>query len=95
MPKWAHDANTRFDLRYSGEDAIKLEPHLCICINLKVALEILTTTMVPLAFRNSLAKKGINIRGGIIDTRYIGNIIVMLQNNSEKTYIIEPNKKIA
>ncbi|KAG9306039.1 hypothetical protein G9A89_020234 [Geosiphon pyriformis] len=44
---------------------------------------------------SSLAKRGINIRGGIINTGYVGNIIAMLQNNSEKTYIIEPNKKIA
>ncbi|KAG9305483.1 hypothetical protein G9A89_006453 [Geosiphon pyriformis] len=33
--------------------------------------------------------------GGIIDAGYVGNIIAMLQNDSEKTYIIEPNKKIA
>ncbi|KAG9299099.1 hypothetical protein G9A89_020412 [Geosiphon pyriformis] len=51
--------------------------------------------MVQLAFRNSLAKKKINIRGGIIDTGYVRNIIAMLQNDSEKTYVIEPNEKIA
>ncbi|KAG9305331.1 hypothetical protein G9A89_007826 [Geosiphon pyriformis] len=34
-------------------------------------------------------------RGGIIDARYVGNIVAMLQNNSEKAYIIEPNEKIA
>ncbi|KAG9299518.1 hypothetical protein G9A89_020689 [Geosiphon pyriformis] len=48
-----------------------------------------------ISFRNSLVKKGINIRGGIINTGYVENIIIMLQNNSKKTYIIEPNKKIA
>ncbi|KAG9295053.1 hypothetical protein G9A89_017847 [Geosiphon pyriformis] len=47
------------------------------------------------SFRNSLAKKGINIKGEIINTGYVENIIAILQNNSEKTYIIEPNKKIA
>ncbi|KAG9291204.1 hypothetical protein G9A89_004607 [Geosiphon pyriformis] len=95
MLECAHDIDAGFDLRYSGKDAIKLEPHLHTCINLKIALEILTTTMVQLAFRNSLAKKRINIRGGIIDTEYVGNIMAMLQNDSEKTYIIKPNKKIA
>ncbi|KAG9303514.1 hypothetical protein G9A89_018410 [Geosiphon pyriformis] len=43
---------------------------------------------------NSLAKKGINIREGIVDAGYTGNISTMLQNNSEKAYTIEPNKKI-
>ncbi|KAG9291785.1 hypothetical protein G9A89_012070 [Geosiphon pyriformis] len=95
MPKRAHNTDVGFDLRYLEKDAIKLEPHLRTCINLKVALEILATTMVQLASRSSLMKRGINIRGGIIDTEYVGNIIAMLQNDSEKAYIIEPNEKIA
>ncbi|KAG9293971.1 hypothetical protein G9A89_019309 [Geosiphon pyriformis] len=95
MSEYVHDTNTGFDLRYSRKDAIKLESHLCTCINLKIALEILATTMVQLAFRSSLVKKRINIRGRIINAGYVGNIIAMLQNDSEKTYVIEPNKKIA
>ncbi|KAG9302583.1 hypothetical protein G9A89_007287 [Geosiphon pyriformis] len=95
MPKCAHDINTGFDLKYSERDAIKLESHLCTCIDLKIALKILATTMVQLASRSSLVKKRINIRGGIIDAEYIGNIIVMLQNNSEKAYTIDLNEKIA
>ncbi|KAG9288462.1 hypothetical protein G9A89_015668 [Geosiphon pyriformis] len=95
MPKHMHNINVEFDLKYPRKETIKLKPYLCTCINLKVALEISATTIVQLAFRNSLAKKRINIKGGIIDTRYIGNIIAMLQNDSEKTYIIESNEKIA
>ncbi|KAG9297191.1 hypothetical protein G9A89_019472 [Geosiphon pyriformis] len=95
MPECAHNTNAGFDLRYSGTEAIKLEPHMRTCIDLKIVLKIPATTMVQLAFRNSLTKRGINIRGGIIDMRYVENIIAMLQNDSEKTYIIEPNKKIA
>ncbi|KAG9304833.1 hypothetical protein G9A89_016863 [Geosiphon pyriformis] len=95
MSKYAHNTDAGFDLRYSGKKAIKLEPYSCTCIDFKVALKILATIMVQLASRNSLAKKGINIRGGIIDTEYVGNIIAILQNDSERTYIIKPNKKIA
>ncbi|KAG9304854.1 hypothetical protein G9A89_000767 [Geosiphon pyriformis] len=95
MLERAHDTNAKYDLRYSGKDVIKLESHSCTCIDLKIALEILATTIVQLAFRSSLAKKKINIRKEIIATRYVENIIVMLQNDSEKTYIIELNKKIA
>ncbi|KAG9305684.1 hypothetical protein G9A89_022606 [Geosiphon pyriformis] len=51
--------------------------------------------MVQLVFRSSLTKKRINIKERIIDTGYIGNIIAILQNDPEKAYIIEPNKKIA
>ncbi|KAG9303307.1 hypothetical protein G9A89_013633 [Geosiphon pyriformis] len=95
MPKCAHDTNAKFNLRYPGKKAIKLEPNLCTCIDLKIALEIPATTMVQLASKSSLAKKKINIRGRIIDVGYVENIIAMLQNDSEKAYIIEPNKKIA
>ncbi|KAG9297545.1 hypothetical protein G9A89_001486 [Geosiphon pyriformis] len=94
-PEHVHNTDAGFDLRYSGKEAIKLEPHSCTCIDLKVALEIPATTMVQLASKSSLAKREINIRKGIIDVEYVGNIITMLQNNSEKAYIIEPNKKIA
>ncbi|KAG9284170.1 hypothetical protein G9A89_022944 [Geosiphon pyriformis] len=95
MPEHIHNTDVEFDLKYPGKNPIKLESHSHICIDLKIALEILATTIVQLASRSSLAKKGINIREGIIDTEYIGNIIAMLQNNLEKTYIIDPNKKIA
>ncbi|KAG9298023.1 hypothetical protein G9A89_018851 [Geosiphon pyriformis] len=95
MPEHAHNIDAGFNLRYSGKNAIKLEPHLHTCINLKIALEILATTMVQLASRSSLAKKRINIKGGIIDAEYVGNIIAMLQNNSEKAYVIDPNERIA
>ncbi|KAG9285504.1 hypothetical protein G9A89_006492 [Geosiphon pyriformis] len=94
MPERAHDTDAGFDLRYPGKDVIKLEPHLCTCIDLKIALEILATTMVQLASKSSLAKKGINIKERIIDAEYLGNIIAMLQNDSEKIYVIEPNEKI-
>ncbi|KAG9305938.1 hypothetical protein G9A89_016591 [Geosiphon pyriformis] len=94
MSEHVHDTNTEFDLRYLGKNPIKLEPYSCICIDLKIALKIPATTIVQLISRSNLAKKGINIREEIIDTRYIGNIIAILQNNSEKTYIINPNEKI-
>ncbi|KAG9303843.1 hypothetical protein G9A89_018740 [Geosiphon pyriformis] len=94
MPECAHDTDVGFDLRYSEKNVIKLEPRLCTCIDLKIALEIPATTIVQLAFRSSLAKRGITIREGIINTGYVGNIMAMLQNDSEKTYIIEPNEKI-
>ncbi|KAG9299029.1 hypothetical protein G9A89_020342 [Geosiphon pyriformis] len=95
MPECVHDTNAGFDLKYLEKEAIKLEPYLHICIDLKIALEIPATTMIQLAFRSSLAKRVINIKGRIIDTEYVRNIIAMLQNDSEKIYIIEPNEKIA
>ncbi|KAG9304772.1 hypothetical protein G9A89_016802 [Geosiphon pyriformis] len=95
MSEHVHNMDAEFDLRYPEKDFIKLESYLHTCINFKIALEILATTMIQLASRNSLAKKRINIKGGIINTGYVENIIAMLQNHSKKAYIIEPNEKIA
>ncbi|KAG9299701.1 hypothetical protein G9A89_013061 [Geosiphon pyriformis] len=52
-------------------------------IDLKIALEI------------PLRKKKIDVKEGIIDARYTRNIIVILQNNSDKSYKIESHNKIA
>ncbi|KAG9302369.1 hypothetical protein G9A89_011419 [Geosiphon pyriformis] len=95
MLECVHDTDAEFDLRYPEKDAIKLKPNARVCIDLRIALEIPATIMVLLAFRSSLAKKGINIKGGIVDAEYTENISAMLQNNSEKAYTIEPNEKIA
>ncbi|KAG9303720.1 hypothetical protein G9A89_018617 [Geosiphon pyriformis] len=89
--KWF--SNNDKDIIYSGKNAIKLEPHLCTCINLKIALKIPATTMVQLASRSSLAKRGITIRERIIDAGYmvlpeVFGLFLAL------TYIIEPNEKI-
>ncbi|KAG9285988.1 hypothetical protein G9A89_022664 [Geosiphon pyriformis] len=48
MPELVYNTNVGFDLRYPRKDAIKLEPHSHTCIDLKIALEIPTTTMVQL-----------------------------------------------
>ncbi|KAG9301103.1 hypothetical protein G9A89_012486 [Geosiphon pyriformis] len=95
MSECTHNTDIGFDLRYPGKEAIKLEPNSHTCIDFKIALKILAITIVQLASKSSLAKKKINIKGRIIDIEYIGNIIAMLQNDSEKTYIIKPNEKIA
>ncbi|KAG9289657.1 hypothetical protein G9A89_014392 [Geosiphon pyriformis] len=95
MPERVHNTDAGFDLRYLRKEAIKLESHSHIYIDLKIALEISATIMVQLAFRSNLVEKKINIRERIIDAEYIGNIIAMLQNDSEKAYIIESNEKIA
>ncbi|KAG9299703.1 hypothetical protein G9A89_013063 [Geosiphon pyriformis] len=95
MLEHTHNTDTEFDLRYPEKETIKLELHSCTCINLKIVLKIPPIIMVQLASRNSLRKKRINIKREIINAKYVGNIIAILQNNLEKTYIIKPNKKIA
>ncbi|KAG9297219.1 hypothetical protein G9A89_019500 [Geosiphon pyriformis] len=45
MPEHVHNTDAGFDLRYPGKDVIKLKPHSHTYIDLKIAPEILATTM--------------------------------------------------
>ncbi|KAG9304695.1 hypothetical protein G9A89_000161 [Geosiphon pyriformis] len=50
--------------------------------------------MVQIASRLSLTNKRINVKRGVIDTGYTGNITIMLQNETDKLFRIEHAEKI-
>ncbi|KAG9302713.1 hypothetical protein G9A89_005187 [Geosiphon pyriformis] len=77
-PEKAHKIDAGYDLRYPRKDTLILQPKSLTKINLKIALEIPPGAMVQIASRSSLASKEINIRGGIIDAGYTGDITIML-----------------
>ncbi|KAG9301943.1 hypothetical protein G9A89_020987 [Geosiphon pyriformis] len=93
-PKKAHKIDAGYDLRYPDKDTLVLKPKSLTKINLKIALEIPPGAMVQIASRSSLASKKINVRGGIIDAGYTGDITVMLQNETDKLFKIEHVEKI-
>ncbi|KAG9289161.1 hypothetical protein G9A89_022470 [Geosiphon pyriformis] len=90
-----HDTNASFDLQYPRQLPIIIAPHSFVKIDLKIALEILVSTIVQVAFQSNLAKKGINVKREIINAGYMGNIIIMLQNNLNRPYKIESQEKFA
>ncbi|KAG9303239.1 hypothetical protein G9A89_013565 [Geosiphon pyriformis] len=94
-PEKAHEINAGYDLRYPGKDTLILQPKSLTKINLKIALEIPLEAMVQIVFRSSLKSKGINIREGVIDAGYTGDITIMLQNETDKPFKIEHAEKIA
>ncbi|KAG9301412.1 hypothetical protein G9A89_018084 [Geosiphon pyriformis] len=50
--------------------------------------------MVQIASKLLLASKGINVRREVIDAGYTGNIIIMLQNETDKSFRIKHAEKI-
>ncbi|KAG9302470.1 hypothetical protein G9A89_006434 [Geosiphon pyriformis] len=94
-PEKAHEINARYDLKYPGKDTLVLQPKSLTKINFKIALEIPPETMIQIASRSLLASKKINIRGGVIDAGYTGDITIMLQNETDKPFKIEHAEKIA
>ncbi|KAG9307185.1 hypothetical protein G9A89_017013 [Geosiphon pyriformis] len=95
IPERAHPTDAEFDLCYPENQSTMLPLRSITKIDLKIAVEILPGIMVQIASRSSLMKKKISIQGGVIDSRYTGNLMVLLQNNSEKPYTIESKEKIA
>ncbi|KAG9301427.1 hypothetical protein G9A89_018099 [Geosiphon pyriformis] len=93
-PKKAHEIDAGYDLRYPDKDTLVLKPKSLTKINLKIALKISPGAMVQIISQSSLASKGINVRGGIINARYTGDITVMLQNETNKLFKIEHAEKI-
>ncbi|KAG9301694.1 hypothetical protein G9A89_016765 [Geosiphon pyriformis] len=77
-PEKAHEIDAGYDLRYPDKDTLILKPKSLTKINLKIALKIPPGAMVQIASRFSLASKKINVRGGIIDAGYTGDITVIL-----------------
>ncbi|KAG9303039.1 hypothetical protein G9A89_022128 [Geosiphon pyriformis] len=75
-PKKAHKIDAGYDLRYPGKDTLVLKPKSLTKINLKIALKIPPGAMVQITSWFSLASKGINVRGGIIDAGYTGDITI-------------------
>jgi dUTP pyrophosphatase len=45
--------------------------------------------------RSGLGKKGIQVRGGVVDSDYQGEIFVMLTNGSHLPFNVEPGDRIA
>ena len=64
-------------------------------IDLHIAMEVPEGTMCQLMSRSSLVKKGIEVKGGTIDTGYTGNIGVILSNTSNYPHVVRQNDRIA
>src|SRR4051794_2144878 len=64
-------------------------------VDTKIAFEISLGTFVKIESRSSLAKKGINVVGGVCNAKYTDNIIVQLQNTTNDDIILQKHDKIA
>ncbi|KAG9288038.1 hypothetical protein G9A89_017633 [Geosiphon pyriformis] len=83
--KRAHPTDAKFDLHYLKDQSTTLPLRSITKIDLKIVVKIPPEIMVQI----------VSIQGGIIDSGYTENLMVLLQNNSEKSYIIEFKEKIA
>lgn len=92
LPTRAYSDDAGFDL-YAIEDIIIRVP--TITIGTGLAIKIPQGYVGKIECRGSMAVKGFNVTGGIIDASYCGEIKVNLQYRGEMGYKINKGDKIA
>lgn len=74
---------------------VEIQPSEIVTIETNVRVEIPENHFGFLTNRSSMAKKDLMILGGIIDSDYRGEIIVMIKNNGKESYKVQKDDKIA
>lgn len=99
LPSRKTDGSAGFDISACIDAPIKINPSEIVKIPTGIAIKPSEENIALLAFpRSGLASKyGITLANsvGVIDSDYRGEISIPLINNSEKTFIIEPQMRIA
>lgn len=99
LPTYATDGSAAMDLRACMEHAVVLQPGQRQLIPTGLAINMMDPHLVAIvASRSGLSlKHGIRVAQGIgvIDADYHGEISVILANDSQQPYTIEPGERIA
>jgi dUTP pyrophosphatase len=98
------DAKMRRGSEYAaGYDVVNCEkniliaPHCRELVNIGIRLEsrINENQYIRIAPRSSLSMKGLDVSGGVIDSDFLGDIKVLLCNNSKEGIVVEKGEWIA
>ncbi len=98
-PKYATSGAAAMDLRACIESAVTLHPGHRVLIKTGLAINMKDPSLVAIvASRSGLSlKHGIRVAQGIgvIDADYHGEIGIILANDGDEPYLIEPGERIA
>ena len=93
IPTQATTGSCGFDL-ISPQDVL-ISPHSTTEINLNISLKMPKGWYGHISDRSSLASKNITVLGGIIDSDYRKNLILLLRNLDSKSHTLSKGSKIA
>lgn len=98
-PSYATDGSAALDLRACIETPIRLDPGSRALVRTGIAINMMDPGLVAIvASRSGLSlKHGVRVAQGIgvIDADYHGEIGVILANDSQEAYEIQPGERIA
>lgn len=99
MPKRATSGSAGYDLFADLPSSMTIRPHETAFVKTGIAIEFDTKAYVALLYaRSGLATNyGITLANtvGVIDSDYRGEIVVVLYNNSDASYLLHPNERVA
>lgn len=93
MPKRALDGDACIDLCVCEKTVLK--PDALISAHTGIKIEFPTGYAAIIKEKSGLALKEVEIKAGVIDHGYRGEIIVLAKNRSEDIVILQPGQKIA
>jgi dUTP pyrophosphatase len=93
LPAYAHPDDAGMDL-YSAEDKL-IQPGEHCTVRTGIAVAIPKGFVGLVWDKSGIASKGLKTMGGVLDSNYRGEVIIILKNISEKPYDLKKNNKIA
>jgi len=99
LPSYATEGSAAMDLRACIEQPVELAPGGRLLVKTGIAINMMDPGLVAIvASRSGLSlKHGVRVAQGIgvIDADYHGEIGVILANDGDATYVVEPGERIA
>jgi dUTP pyrophosphatase len=93
LPQRAYENDAGADL--FSIDRFEIPPHSSAKIKTGIAISLPKKTAGLIWGKSSVETKGLIVTAGLIDEGYRGEIIVCMQNLTDKIQIVEKNQKIA
>ena len=93
LPSRATKGSIGYDI--CSTSTVTLHPHQVTKVNTGVSMSLPDGVYCRIAPRSGLALKGISVEGGVIDSDYTGEYLVLLRNNTNESITIQYNQKIA
>ena len=93
VPRYAHPGDAGMDL-YSVEDLV-LKPKYRAKIKTGISIELPKGYVSLIWDKSGMGSKGIKVLGGVLDSGYRGEYIIMLVNLSSESLEIKKGQKIA
>ena len=94
-PQHAHDDDAGFDLAYSGDQPLIVEPHTTCNVPTSISVQLPRHTWAMVTGRSSTFKRGLMTPVSVIDNGYRGELFAIVHNFTSEAVVIMPQERVA